>query len=99
MPVKSASQPDLQAVKKQLEVFNDRRSTDPTPIDFDKGKPRYRIPRNYIVNMGNWNPDTMNNLVELRVTFPGFKPLTEETRDCLTQPPLYWPKGCVPIQF
>jgi hypothetical protein len=85
--------------KKELEFLNDRPSTDSTPIYFDKGKPKYRIPRNYIVNMGNWDIDSMNNLITLRVTYPGFKPLTDETRDCLTKPPLYWPKGCVPIQF
>ncbi len=73
------TQSDIQATKKQLNFLNDRPSTDPTPIVFDKGKPKYRIPRNYIANMSSWNSDAINNLITLRVTFPGFKPLTEET--------------------
>ena len=102
-PMPSANPPkpkqDLNSIKRPLEVFNDRPSNDPTVIYFDKGKPKYRIPRNYIVNRGNWNNDATNIFLSLKVTFPGFKPLTEETRDCLTRPPLYWPKGCMPIQF
>jgi hypothetical protein len=99
MPSNSGAKPqDFQSVKKSLEVLNDRPSTDATPIYFDKGKPKYRIPRNYIANMSSWNPDAMNILITLRVTYPGFKPLTDETRDCLAKPPLYWPKGCEPLE-
>ena len=48
--------------------------------------------------MDNWNggPQT---LVRFKVRFPGFEPLTEKTKPCMSLPPLYRPSGCVPLEF
>jgi hypothetical protein len=48
--------------------------------------------------MDNWNggPQT---LVAFRVTFPGFRPYSEATKECLTAAPARRPRGCVPIDF
>jgi hypothetical protein len=94
----SMDDPHFRETKKQLEVFNDRPSTDTTPWFFSSGKVKYKIPRNYIVNMSDWR-NSNGNLVTMRVTFPGFEPFTEKTKDCLTKPPGLLPHGCVPITF
>jgi hypothetical protein len=49
-------------------------STDTTELTFKVGLVTYKIPKNYIY--GPSNPPVLG------VTYPGFKPLTDETRDC-----------------
>jgi TPR repeat protein len=81
-------------VWKQSQVLRDQPAVDATPVEFTFLGVRYRVPRNYIVHMpGPMTPPTF------RVTFPGFEPLTEKTRQCLTQPRAYWPPGCIQIDF
>lgn len=94
------NQPSFQSVKKQLEILNDRPSADTTPMYFSAGDVKYKIPRNYIVRMFDWSQKHLkDDIVTMRVTYPGFEPYSETTKDCLTKPPLYWPKGCIPIEF
>ncbi len=50
-------------------------STDTSIVETKIGSVTYRIPRNYILYPNLGYP-------VLKVTFPGFEPLTEETRDC-----------------
>lgn len=59
---------------------------------------RYRVPRSYLVWMDKWNggPQT---LVKLKVTFPGFEPLTEKNKRCMSVAPTYRPSGCTPVEF
>jgi hypothetical protein len=85
-------------VNKQLQVWNDRPSTDDSPIAFSIGNVQYRVPRNYIVWMDNWNggPQT---LVRFKVTYPKFEPLNDKNTPCMSLAPLYRPPGCVPFEF
>jgi len=84
--------------RKMLGAFIDVPSADTTPVEFSVGNVRYRVPRNYIVNMDDYKGG-QQTLVAFRVSFPGFKPFTAETKDCFTLAPLYRPQGCVPINF
>jgi hypothetical protein len=59
---------------------------------------RYRIPRNYLTWMDDWNGGAQT-LVRLKVTFPGFEPLTRETEQCLSRSPAYRPAPCVPLEI
>jgi hypothetical protein len=52
-------------------------STDTTPIISKVVNVYYKIPRNYIVYQNIGFP-------VLKVTYPGFKPLTDETRECFS---------------
>jgi hypothetical protein len=65
-------------------------STDTTPIKVKIGAVTYAIPRNYILYPINGLP------VVLQVTYPGFQPLTEETRPCMEHK--IW-RQCMPIQL
>ena len=86
----------LQAAPKQVE-FN-QASLDTTPITFSIGDARYKVPRNYIVWMDNWNggPQT---LVRFKVTYPKFEPLDQKNTPCMSLAPLYRPPGCLPVEF
>jgi len=96
---KNLTDPRFHETYKQLQAYNDRPSMDTTPIYFDMGTFKYKIPRNYIVNMSDWSMRSDSNLVTIRVTFPGFMPSTDKTKDCLAKtPPLYTPE-CEPITF
>jgi hypothetical protein len=59
---------------------------------------QYRIPRNYIVLMDDWNGGAQT-LVRLKVTFPGFEPLTQKTAQCLSLSPAFRPTSCTPVAF
>ncbi len=73
-------------------------SVDTTPILFSIAGVNYKVPRNYIYNMDDFKGGPQS-LVSFMVTYPGFEPLTDKTRDCLTLAAAYLPKGCVPIEF
>jgi len=83
----------------ELKGPNEKRSMDTTPIYFDMGTFKYKIPRNYIVSVLTDDPNDNEVWVTIKVTYPGFEPLTEKTKDCLSQPPLYLPKNCYPVTF
>jgi hypothetical protein len=59
---------------------------------------RYRIPRNYLTWMDNWNGGEQT-LVRLRFTFPGFEPLKRDTEHCLSRSPAFRPTQCVPVEI
>lgn len=73
-------------------------STDTTPVVFSVGGVQYRMPRNYLTTMGNWNGGPQD-LVSVRVNISDLKPMTEETRMCFTVAPGYRPSGCDPLEF
>jgi len=55
------------------------------PVEFSIDDVYYRVPRNFIIQMDDWNggPQT---LVEFRVTFPGLAPRSTDTLTCLDGP-------------
>ena len=93
-----ANDPRYAETWKKSQALRDQLSMDATPVEFSIGGVHYKVPRNYIVNMDNFSggPQT---LVAFKVSFPGFQPYTEATKDCFTLAPLYRPKGCVPVEF
>jgi hypothetical protein len=48
--------------------------------------------------MDDWNggPQTQ---VRLKVTFPGFEPLTLDTEHCMSLSPAFRPTTCTPLAF
>jgi hypothetical protein len=75
-----------------------RPSFDTTPVEFAVGGIRYRIPRNYLVTMADWNGGEQG-LVGLRVNLPGLEPITPETRECFQRGSLAGTPGCDPLLF
>jgi len=78
----------------------DQYSDDTTPVSFSVGGIRYRVPRNYIVHMFNWN-ETIQKVGSptLRVTFPELEPFNEKTKTCLKTPLDHHPVGCFRLTF
>jgi hypothetical protein len=66
-------------------------STDTTPVLVENGTVTYRIPRNYIIRY--------IGLPTLKVTYPGFKPLSEETRRCFDPKIPESQSGCTTIEL
>ena len=83
---------------KKSQVLRDHPSTDSTVISFSIAGVNYKVPRSYITQMDSWNGGAQGG-VSFHATFPGFEPLTEKTKQCLTEPRAYWPAGCIPIEF
>lgn len=65
-------------------------SMDTTPVSVKVGSISYNIPRNYIWNLHFTFP-------VLKVTYPGFRPLTEETRGCFD--PKRAEPGCTTLEL
>jgi hypothetical protein len=94
----SADESRFQDVGTQLEVHNDKPSMDTTPVSFVVDGISYSVPRNYIVRMFNWNETLQKDgSPTLRVTFPGFEPLSAKTKDCLSRPAVPQASECVPL--
>jgi hypothetical protein len=66
-------------------------SMDTTPVSVKVGDISYKIPRNYIWNLHFDFP-------VLKVTYPGFRPLTAETRECFDSKPRAAP-GCTALEL
>ena len=66
-------------------------STDTKRVLAKVGNALYRIPRNYVWNLHFTFP-------VLRVTYPGFEPLTEETRECF-DPGRRVEAGCTSLEL
>src|ERR1700712_2888729 len=64
----------IDEVWKKSQSLRPRQSTDTTPITVKGGNATYKIPRNYI--------SMYFDFPQLKVTYPGFKPFTEETQGC-----------------
>jgi hypothetical protein len=77
-------------IREEVAFFENRPSFDVTPVTVKFGTVTYRIPRNYLTALPPAIPT-------LRVTFPGFKPLTQATHDCLTKPTQA--SECVAVEF
>lgn len=93
-----SNDPRLGDVWKKSQVLKDQPSADTAPIVFSIAGVHYKVPRNYISHMDNYKGGPQE-LVTFKVTFPGFDPLTDKTRQCLTQPQAHWPPGCIPLEF
>jgi len=79
-------------IRRQSEIFEPRTSFDTTPVTVNVAYITYRIPRNYLTHLEPAIPT-------LRVTYPGFKPLTEETRDCFDPKWRVQHPECTVIEF
>jgi hypothetical protein len=68
-------------------------STDTKIFTVHVGDSSYKIPRNYI-------REIIGDIIVIRVTYPGFRPLTEETRSCLEKKkPSSQSSVCIPLDF
>jgi len=76
---------------KKSQSLRPQPSMDTTPIDAKVGDVLYKIPRNYVSNLHMHFP-------VLKVTYPGFKPLTEQTKGCF-DPKLRNALGCTTIEL
>lgn len=78
-------------IKRKSEIFQDKPSFDVTPTTIEVGAVKYSIPRNYLIVLPPAIPT-------IKITFPGFKPLSEETRDCF-KPKRVEKTNCATIEF
>jgi hypothetical protein len=87
--------PRYAEVWKKSQDLKDQQSFDTTPLEFNAFGVHYKVPRNYL----SIPPGNASLPITFRVTFPRFEPLTEKTKQCLTQPRADWPAGCIPVEF
>jgi hypothetical protein len=73
-------------------------STETYPVEFSVGGIHYRMPRNYLPTMENWNGGPQA-LVTVTVNLPDLKPLSQETSACFTAKTPDRPPGCEPFSF
>lgn len=73
-------------------------STETYPVTFSVGGIDYRMPRNYLVTMENWDGGPQA-LVTVTVNLPDLKPLSQETSACFTAKTPDRPPGCEPFSF
>lgn len=97
-PKSNAGRPQLLDPEMQKAIIDSlpRPSMDTTPVVITSRGKSYRIPRNYLWNLGS--------IPEIRVTAPGFpiagfQPLTEATRACFGSLQQGWNAGCQAIDF
>lgn len=92
--------PSFKQLLQAYKEIKDDPSKDTTPIEFTVGNVRYKVPRNYIIKMYR-HKSGGQSLVEFKVTFPGFQPLTDETETCMTRTAAYAYDSvdCIPIRF
>jgi hypothetical protein len=91
-PTLSKGREELQ---KAVEALRPRPNSDNTPVEFSVGTVKYRMPRNYLITMSNWNGGPQE-LVTMRLSFPDLAPITEATRRCVTGPSLW---GHLPCEY
>jgi hypothetical protein len=80
----------IEEIWKKSQSLRSEPSTDTTPVTAKVGEIVYSIPRNYI-------PSALDFPV-LKVTYPGFKPLTDETRGCF-DPKVRTSLGCTTLEL
>lgn len=101
-PGPPAAADDLAAGRKVLQkaiiAAFPRPSLDIYPVEFSVGRIRYRVPRNYLTTMEDWNGGPQA-VVTLRVNLPDLKPYSKETFNCFTAKPLDRPPACEPFSF
>jgi hypothetical protein len=81
----------FEEIWKKSQSLRPEPSTDTTPVAVKMGDVSYSIPRNYISNLHLGFP-------VLRVTYPGFNPLTEDTRGCFDRK-LQTKLGCTALEL
>jgi hypothetical protein len=74
VPAEAPIASTIDEVWKKSQSLRPQLSTDTTPVTVKVGSVTYQIPRNYI--------SMVFDFPQLKVTYPGFKPFTEETRGC-----------------
>ncbi len=79
-------------IKRKSAVFERRPSFDTTPVTVRVVDITYRIPRNYLVHLDPAIPT-------LKLTWPGLKPLTEETQKCFGSILQSQAAGCTSLEF
>jgi hypothetical protein len=103
-PAPSPPATEDSAAAGRAEMQNAIRSLGPHPsldtylVEFSVGGINYRIPRNYLTTMDNWNGGPQP-LVTLTINLPDMKPFTKETFDCFTSKGTQRPPGCEPFSF
>jgi hypothetical protein len=78
-------------IKRKSAVFEPQPSLDTTPVTLKVVDVTYRIPRNYLISTGE--------IPTLKLTWPGLKPLTEETRKCFGSILQSEQAGCTSLTF
>lgn len=91
----SAGRAEMENAVKSLRP---RPSLDSTPIEFSIAGVRYRMPRNYLTTMDNWDGGPQG-LVTVTVNIPDLAPLSHKTFACFTAKPTLRPPGCEPLSF
>jgi hypothetical protein len=81
----------FEEIWKKSQSLRPEPSTDTTPVAVKIGEVSYSIPRNYILNLHLGFP-------VLKVTYPGFNPLTEETSGCFDRK-LQAKLGCTALEL
>jgi hypothetical protein len=61
-------------------------STDTMPVEFSVGGIKYRMPRNYLEVMDDWQGGPQRQVM-IRVNIPKLEPMSDQTRDCFIQKP------------
>jgi hypothetical protein len=93
LSIAASAQWIIQYSSSQTSAWSAHLSTDTTPVKIKVGSIIYHIPRNYLEY-----PDQDRPVLE--VTYPGFRPYSEETRWCFEQKlPNNGPAACRTIQF
>jgi hypothetical protein len=79
-------------IKRKSAVFEPQPSFDTAPVTVKVVDVTYRIPRNYLTHLDPAIPT-------LKLTWPGLKPLTEETRKCFGSILQSEQVGCTSLEF
>ena len=79
-------------IKRKSAVFEPQPSVDTTPVPVKVVDVTYQIPRNYLTHLDPAIPT-------LKLTWPGLKPLTEETRKCFGSILQSEAAGCTSFEF
>jgi hypothetical protein len=85
-------------MQKAIVSLRPRPSLETYSVEFSVGGINYRIPRNYLTTMDNWNGGPQG-LVTVTVNLPDLKPLSRDTLACFTAKPPDRPSGCEPFSF
>jgi hypothetical protein len=85
-------------MEKAFRSLAPRPSLDTYLVDFSDGGIHFRVPRNYLTTMDNWNGGPQA-IVTLTVNLPDLKPLSQDTLNCFTSKAPNRPLGCEPFSF
>jgi hypothetical protein len=80
-----------QEIWNKSQIFDPKPTVDTTPVTVKVVDVTYRIPRNYLI--------FMDKIPTLKLTWPGLRPLTEETRKCFGSILQSEQAGCTSFEF